>query len=184
MAVSQLGARATEDGTSFCARLSLRTKCTIDALFPLFLLPSPNSSLRNTITVTDNRTGKSVEIEVGEGNTVPAPRLGQLGIRLYDPAYMNTAVARSKICEVDGDNGILRYAGYPIEQLAEKSDHIEVAYLLAFGELPTKEALAEWRRGIMNNSAVPDGVLNVIKSFRPVSFARRGSSTRNPNSED
>jgi citrate synthase len=123
---------------------------------------------RNTITVTDNRSGKALEIPIDEGGTVGAPKFSPLGLRIWDPAYMNTAVARSKICEVDGDNGILRYAGYPIEQLAESSDHIEVAYLLAHGELPTKGQLESWRRGIVGNAGLPESVLNVIRATRKV----------------
>jgi hypothetical protein len=72
----------------------------------------------------------------------------------YDPAYMNTAACKSRICYIDGDKGILRYRGYPIEQLAEKSSYLEVAYLILYGELPTKEQLTYWENRIMRHTFI------------------------------
>src|SRR5438105_8968962 len=101
----------------------------------------------NTLTITDNRTGKQYEVPI-ENDTIKAMDLRQLktsdddfGLMSYDPAFMNTASCKSKVTFIDGDKGILNYRGYPIEQLAEKSTHLEVAYLLFNGELPSKAQL-------------------------------------------
>ena len=98
---------------------------------------------KDSLSVTDNRTGKTYEVEITDG-TVRAMDFRQMkvdeddfGLMTYDPAYTNTASARSAITYIDGDKGILEYRGYPIEQLAEKSCYLEVAYLLVNGELPT-----------------------------------------------
>ena len=97
------------------------------------------------LRVTDTRTAKEYRIPIEE-NSVRAAAFAKIsvdsneGLRLYDPAYTNTAVVRSKICFIDGDKGILEYRGYPIEELAEKSTFLEVAYLLVYGELPSKVA--------------------------------------------
>jgi citrate synthase len=98
-----------------------------------------------SITVTDNRTGESVEIPIHDGG-IAADELRKLlpGVWVYDPAFMTTALASSSITYLDGEGGILRYRGYPIEQLAEKATYLEVAYLLIHGELPTKDQLDGW----------------------------------------
>ena len=100
----------------------------------------------DTLTVTDNRTGKQYEIPIKD-DTIRATELRKIkatdddfGLMTYDPAFMNTASCRSAITYIDGDNGILEYRGYPIEQLAEKSTYLEVAYLLIHGELPDQRA--------------------------------------------
>ena len=100
--------------------------------------------MADTLTVTDNRTGKSYEIPISEG-AIRATDLKQIkaddddgGLFTYDPAFMNTAACKSKITFIDGDKGILMYRGYPIEQLAESSNYLETAYLMLFGELPNK----------------------------------------------
>ena len=97
---------------------------------------------KQTLTITDNRTGQTIELPI-EHDTIPAIGLRQLkvqaddfGMMAYDPGYTNTASCKSRITYVDGDRGILRYRGYPIEQLAEKSTFLEVTHLLLFGELP------------------------------------------------
>ena len=97
---------------------------------------------KDSLSITDNRTGKTYELPVSEG-TIRAIDLRQIkvadddfGLMTYDPAFMNTAACRSAITFIDGDKGILRYRGYPIEQLAEKCSFLEVAYLLCEGELP------------------------------------------------
>ena len=102
---------------------------------------------QDSLTITDNRTGRTYDIPVSEG-TVRATDLRQIkvsdddfGLMTYDPAFMNTAACRSAITFIDGDRGILRYRGYPIEQLAEQASFLEVAYLLIEGELPTKAQL-------------------------------------------
>src|SRR5689334_3351900 len=105
---------------------------------------------QNTLSVTDNRTGQTYELEVTDG-TIRATELRNIkvseddfGVMAYDPAYMNTASCRSAITYLDGENGVLEYRGYPIEQLAEKSSYLEVAYLLVNGELPTTKQLEDW----------------------------------------
>src|SRR5882762_8782277 len=97
----------------------------------------------NTLTITDNRTGKQYEVPI-ENDTIKATDLRQIktsdadfGLMTYDPAFMNTASCKSRITFIDGDKGVLEYRGYPIDQLAEKSTYLEVAYLLLNGELPT-----------------------------------------------
>src|ERR687885_133405 len=102
----------------------------------------------DTLTITDNRTGRTYEVPIEDG-TIRAIALRDVkvddddfGLMTYDPAYLNTASTRSSITFIDGDRGILEYRGYPIEQLAEKSTYLEVAYLLIHGELPTLAAFA------------------------------------------
>src|SRR2546430_9619180 len=104
----------------------------------------------NTLTITDNRTGKQYEIAI-ENETIKAMDLRKIkvsdddfGLMTYDPAFMNTASCKSRITFIDGDKGILEYRGYPIEQLAEQSTYLEVAYLLLHGELSTEAQLKEW----------------------------------------
>jgi hypothetical protein len=101
-------------------------------------------SARNTLTVTDNRTGKTYDLPVTH-DTIRAIDLRQIkvkpddfGMMSYDPAFNNTALCQSKITYIDGDKGILRYRGYSIEELAEKSTYLETAYLILYGELPNR----------------------------------------------
>src|SRR5579864_1095820 len=96
-----------------------------------------------TLTIRDNRNGTEVEIPIEDG-TIRATDLGRLGLMSYDPAFLNTASTRSGITYIDGDAGILRYRGYPIEQLAEQASFLETAWLLFEGELPTRDELAAW----------------------------------------
>src|SRR2546423_9294311 len=105
--------------------------------------------MSDTLTITDNRTGKQYEIPI-EDDTIRAMDLRKIkiadddfGLMTYDPAFMNTASCKSRITFIDGDKGILRYRGYPIEQLAEQSTYLEVAYLLLHGELPNAEQLKD-----------------------------------------
>ena len=105
-----------------------------------------------TLTVVDNRTGRSYEIPIVDGTVraldFRAIRVSEddFGLMTYDPAFMNTAACRSSITYLDGTNGVLEYRGYPIEQLAENSTYLEVAYLLVYGELPTASQLADWQQ--------------------------------------
>src|SRR5271157_4917170 len=106
---------------------------------------------KETLTITDNRTGKHYEIPI-ENETIRASDLRQIkvsaedfGLMSYDPAFTNTASCKSRITYIDGDKGILRYRGYPIEELAEKSNYLETAYLLLNGELPNATQLNEWQ---------------------------------------
>src|SRR6476619_4627548 len=113
---------------------------------------------QNTLTITDNRTNQVYTLPV-ENGTIRAMDLRQIktapedfGLMTYDPAFMNTASCQSAITYLDGDNGVLRYRGYPIEQLAEKCSFLEVAFLLLNGELPTADELAKWECEIMAHS--------------------------------
>ncbi|KAJ3289447.1 hypothetical protein HK104_007462, partial [Borealophlyctis nickersoniae] len=122
-----------------------------------------------TLTVLDNRTGKTYDIPIEDGTikatAFQAIKEGNVGIRLYDPAYQNTAVCRSTICEIDGDAGILRYRGYPIEELAEKSNFLEVSYLLIYGELPTKLQYQTWSDQVLRHTFVHTRVHEVMQAF-------------------
>src|SRR5271165_201182 len=113
---------------------------------------------RETLTITDNRTGKSYEIPI-KHDTIRAMDLRQIkvdaadfGMMSYDPAFNNTASCISKVTYIDGDAGILRYRGYPIEDLAEKSTYLETAYLLLNGELPTAAQLNDWTSRITHHT--------------------------------
>jgi citrate synthase len=116
-----------------------------------------------SVTITDNRTGESVEVPILNGG-VDARDWGKLlpGVWFYDPAFSTTAAATSAITELDGEAGILRYRGYPIEQLAEKSTYLEVAYLLIHGELPTTEQYDGWKHDITYHTFIHE---NVRKRF-------------------
>jgi citrate synthase len=116
-----------------------------------------------SITVTDNRTGETREIPIRNGG-VAANEWSKLlpGVWFYDPGFMTTAMAESAITYIDGDAGILRYRGYPIEQLAEKSTYVEVAYLLLHGELPNAEQAAAWEKEITYHTFIHE---NVRKRF-------------------
>src|SRR2546421_2090949 len=127
---------------------------------------------KDTLTVTDNRTGKQYEIPI-EDETIRATELRNIkvgeddfGLMTYDPAYMATASCRSSITFIDGDKGILEYRGYPIEQLAEKSSYLEVAYLLVHGELPTQQQLEEWTHEITIHTFVHENVKEFMQGFR------------------
>src|SRR3954463_5593546 len=128
--------------------------------------------MADTLTITDNRTGETYEVEITDG-TVRAMDFRQIkvsdddfGLMAYDPAFTNTASCRSAITYIDGDKGILEYRGYPIEQLAEKSSYLEVAYLLVHGELPTKDELAEWTHLITIHTFVHENVKEFVGGFR------------------
>src|SRR4051794_26106836 len=150
---------------------------------------------RDTLTLTDNRTGETYEIEitdralrahdfreikggdddVGLMTSDPARHMDfrqikvdddDSGLMTYDPAFTNTASTRSAITYIDGDAGILEYRGYPIEQLAEKSTYLEVAYLLVHGELPTQQQLDEWTHEITIHTFVHENVKGFMQGFR------------------
>ncbi len=127
---------------------------------------------RESLTITDNRTGKTYEIPI-EHETIRAMDLRQIkvedtdfGLMTYDPAFTNTAACKSAITYIDGANGILNYRGYPIEQLAEKSSFLEVAYLLMFGELPNQAERDEWVHSIMTHTFVHENVNKFMDGFR------------------
>jgi citrate synthase len=130
------------------------------------------ATANETLSVTDNRTGKSYEIAITDG-TVRAMDLRQIkvaeddfGLMSYDPAFTNTASTRSAITFIDGERGILEYRGYPIEQLAEQSTYLEVAYLLVHGELPTQAELDEWTHLITIHTFVHENVKEFMGGFR------------------
>ena len=132
--------------------------------------------MSDTLTITDNRTGKQYEIPIVDG-TIRAIDLRQIkvdpeefGMMSYDPAYLNTASCRSRITFIDGDRGILRYRGYPIEQLAERSTFLETAWLLVNGELPTAAELDAWtaeidRHALNGRSALDSHVQALMGGF-------------------
>jgi len=125
-----------------------------------------------TLTITDNRTGKKYELPITD-NTIRANDLRQIkiadddfGLMTYDPSFMSTAACRSNITFIDGDKGILRYRGYPIEQLAEKSTFLEIAYLLNKGELPDQEQLDKWTELIKYHTYVHTNITKFLEGFR------------------
>ncbi|KAK9469694.1 citrate synthase-like protein [Lipomyces arxii] len=136
---------------------------------------------RNSITVIDNRTGKTIEIEIKD-NSVPATAFAQLkssyadgerpendtpyGLRILDPSFMNTAMISSEITYIDGNKGFLMHRGYPIEQLAEKSTYLETSYLLIYGELPTKSQLDLYQWEIMHHTFVAEDLQKMLAQMR------------------
>ncbi|KAM2268119.1 hypothetical protein ACFX1S_046287 [Malus domestica] len=132
----------------------------------------PPGNLRGPLTIVDERTGKRYQVQVSDEGTVKATDLKKIttgkndkGLKLYDPGYLNTAPVRSSICYIDGDEGILRYRGYPIEELAENSTFLEVAYLLMYGNLPSESQYADWEFAVSQHSAVPQGILDIIQAI-------------------
>ncbi len=125
----------------------------------------------STLTVTDNRTGRTYEIPVENGairaNALRSIKVdeGDFGLMTYDPAFTNTASCRSAITFIDGDAGILRYRGFPITELADKSSFLEVAYLLLAGELPTASELAVWESEITHHTLVHESIKKFIDGF-------------------
>ena len=119
--------------------------------------------MAETITIIDDRTGKQVTVPIS-GGVIPSSALRQLDpkLRVYDPAFLSTAACKSAITYLDGDAGVLRYRGYPIEQLAEKSTFLEVAYLLLNGELPTEAQLEKWSFDVTHHTMIHE---NMRKRF-------------------
>jgi len=126
---------------------------------------------KETVTITDNRTSKTYEIPIFKG-TIRAMDLRQIktgaddfGMMTYDPAFMNTASCQSSITYIDGDKGILRYRGYPIEQLAEQCTYLEVAYLILYGELPNEKQLKEWVNEITHHTMLHENTKKFMDGF-------------------
>jgi citrate synthase len=127
----------------------------------------------STLTIRDNRTGRDYDVDILNGDVIRAMDLrrikvdeGDFGMMAYDPAYTNTASTRSTITFIDGDKGILRYRGYPIEQLAERSSHLEVAYLILKGELPTQAQLDEFVHDVTFHTYVHENMIKLLEGFR------------------
>jgi citrate synthase len=130
-----------------------------------------DAARRDTLTITDNRTGKSYELPITH-DTIKAMDLRQIkvnpddfGMISYDPAYNNTASCISRITYIDGDKGILRYRGYPIEELAEKSTYLETAYLLLNGELPTAAQLKDWQYNVTHHTFIHESIKKFLDGF-------------------
>lgn len=128
--------------------------------------------MADTLSITDNRTGKTYEIPISQG-AIKSLDLRQIktgandfGLMAYDPAFMNTASTKSAITYLDGDAGVLRYRGYPIEQLAEKSTYLEVAYLILYGELPTDAQLKQWTFDITTHTFLHESIKHIMEAFR------------------
>ena len=126
----------------------------------------------NTLTITDNRTGKTYEVPV-EHETIRALDLRKIkvneddfGLMTYDPGFSNTAAVKSRVTFIDGEKGILRYRGYPIEQIAEESTFLETSYLLLYGELPTKPALKSWEESITHHTFLHENAKKLMDGFR------------------
>ena len=135
-------------------------------------MSTDSPSGNDTLSVTDNRTGQTYEVPITDG-TVRAMDFRQMkvdeddfGLMTYDPAFTNTASCRSAITFLDGEAGVLEYRGYPIEQLAEKSTYLEVAYLLVHGELPTQPQLDAWTHDITMHTFVHENVKEFMGGFR------------------
>jgi citrate synthase len=128
---------------------------------------------RNTLSVRDNRTGREYEMDILEGDVVRAMDFRQIrvndddfGMMSYDPAFTNTASTRSTVTEIDGGRGVLRYRGYPIEQLAEKSNFLEVAYLLLKGDLPTSDELDTFTHDVTYHTYAHENIIKLLNGFR------------------
>src|ERR1700730_14893228 len=126
---------------------------------------------RDTVTVRDNGTGQTYELPINH-DTIRAIDLRQIkvkpddfGMMSYDPAFSNTALCHSKITYIDGDKGILRYRGYSIEELAEKSTYLETAYLILYGELPNRSQLDEWAYHITHHTFIHESVKKFLDGF-------------------
>jgi len=126
---------------------------------------------RDSLTITDNRNGKTYEVPI-TNDTIRALDLRQIkvnssdfGMMSYDPAFNNTALCKSKVTFIDGDTGILRYRGYPIEELAERSTYLETAYLIVFGELPSRKQLEEWTYHITHHTFIHESIKKFLDGF-------------------
>jgi citrate synthase len=127
---------------------------------------------KDSLSITDNRTGRTYEVPIEHG-TIRAMDLRKIkvadddfGLMTYDPAFVNTAACRSRITFIDGDKGILNYRGYPIEQLAERSDYLETAYLILNGELPSKSEYEAWVHNVTHHTYVHENIKELMAGFR------------------
>lgn len=132
-----------------------------------------NGEGSNTLSIRDNRTGREYEVDILDGDVIRAMDLRQIkvneedfGMMAYDPGFTNTASTTSAVTFIDGGKGILRYRGYPIEQLAERSSHLEVAYLLLKGELPTESELDDFVHEVTFHTYVHENITELLGGFR------------------
>ena len=130
-----------------------------------------NRMTRDSLTITDNRNGKTYEVPITD-DTIRALDLRQIkvnqsdfGMMSYDPAFNNTALCKSKVTFIDGDAGILRYRGYPIEELAERSTYLETAYLILFGELPTRTQIEDWTYHVTHHTFIHESIKKFLDGF-------------------
>jgi len=121
---------------------------------------------KESLTITDNRNGKTYDFPIENGVIKSPPFFKNMGLRVYDPAFKNTASATSKITFINGGKGLLSYRGYPIEQLAEKSSFLEVSYLLLYGELPTPNQFSYFKDRVMKHTYIHEDLKGLIKKFR------------------
>ncbi|MDQ3616440.1 MAG: citrate synthase [Actinomycetota bacterium] len=133
---------------------------------------SDSGTSKQTLSVRDNRTGQEYDVPIADG-AIKAADIGKIkadddtpGLAIYDPGFVNTASCRSSVTFIDGEAGILEYRGYPIEQLAEKSSYLEVAYLLVHGELPTKDQYDSWAHEITYHTFVHENIRTFMQGFR------------------
>ena len=138
---------------------------------PAVSTETPAATGRDTVTLIDNRNGRRYEVPI-KNDTIRAIDLRQIkisesdfGMMSYDPSFSNTASCTSKITYIDGDKGILRYRGYSIEELAEKSTYPETAYLILHGELPTKSQLADWNYHITHHTFIHESIKKFLDGF-------------------
>ena len=138
---------------------------------PVTAKQTDSAARRESLTIVDNRTGRKYEIPV-KNNTIRALDLRQIkvndadfGMMSYDPAYTNTAACGSRVTFIDGDNGILRYRGYPIEELAEKSNYLETAYLILYGELPTRSQIEDWTYHVTHHTFIHESIKKFLDGF-------------------
>ncbi|MCB0305945.1 MAG: citrate (Si)-synthase, partial [Calditrichaeota bacterium] len=127
---------------------------------------------QNYLTITDHRTGKTYQVKI-ENDTINAMDLRQIkvkdddfGMMTYDPGFKNTASCKSNITYIDGDKGILRYRGYPIEQVAEKINYLKTAYLIINGELPTTAEMERWTWNVTHHTMIHENIKKFIEGFR------------------
>ena len=133
--------------------------------------PAGGGRVADSLTITDNRTGRTYDVPIKD-ETIKATDLRKIkvgdddfGLMTYDPAFMNTASCKSRITFIDGDKGILEYRGYPIDELATRSNYLEVAYLLLYGVLPTEDELKEWTWNITHHTFINESIKKVMDGF-------------------
>src|ERR687898_2564317 len=158
----------SKEGAPAEGKAKTQAKAKADGAAP----PDGKASAEGTLSITDSRTGESYEVEIHD-RTIKTMDLRQIkvseddfGMMGYDPAFLNTASCRSSITYIDGDAGILQHRGIPIEQLAEQSSYLELAYLLVFGELPTGPQLERWTFDVTHHTFVHEDIKQFLQGFR------------------